>query len=277
MGCAMAGHLLDAGYTLRVFNRTADKAGPLLRRGAVWCETPAAVAESSDAIFTIVGLPRDVEQVYLSADGLVARARPGAVLVDMTTSSPTLARQIAKAAADRGVSAMDAPVTGGDKGAREATLTFLVGGDADAFERMRPLFSAMGRRIVRLGGPGAGQDAKLANQIAIAGAIQGVAEALAYCRGRGLDAAAVLDAIQEGAAGSWQMRNIGPRMLAGDEAPGFLVRHLIKDLQLAQDACREAGVDLPAMELALARYRRLAEAGGEMLGTQALFREYRPA
>jgi 3-hydroxyisobutyrate dehydrogenase len=274
MGRSMAGHLLDAGHRLLVYNRSHAKAGDLLRRGAVWCDTPAALAAGCDVVFTIVGFPADVAEVYLGGHGLVEQARPGTVLVDMTTSSPSQAVQIAAAAAARGVFALDAPVTGGDKGAREATLTILAGGDPAAFERVRPLLALMGRKIVHLGAAGAGQHAKLANQIAIAGTIQGVCEALAYAQSMGLDTARLLEAIDSGAAGSWQLRNVGAKMLAGDFTPGFFVKHFIKDMSLALDASRRAGIELPALKLALERYAELAAAGGSELGTQGLFREY---
>ena len=274
MGSSMAGHLLAGGCKLRIYNRSRDKADELLRRGAVWCDTPADVAAGSDAVITIVGFPKDVAEIYLGERGLVAHARPGAILIDMTTSSPDLAEQIAAAAAARGVLALDAPVTGGDKGAREATLTILVGGDDAAFERVQPLLSLIGRKVVRLGAAGAGQHAKLANQIAIAGTLQGVCEAMAYARCMGLDAPKLLDAIGGGAAGSWQLQNCGPKMLAGDFAPGFYVKHFIKDMGLAMDAARRAGIELPALKLALERYAELAAAGGAELGSQGLFREY---
>jgi len=275
MGRSMAGHLQAAGYALRVYNRSRAKAEELLRRGAVWCDTPAAVAAASDVAITIVGFPKDVSEIYFGEHGLVANARPGTILIDMTTSSPDLAEQIAAVAAARGVCALDAPVTGGDKGAREAALTILVGGDTASFERVRPLLALMGRKIVHLGAAGAGQHAKLANQIAIAGTIQGVCEALAYAQRMGLDTVRLLDAIDSGAAGSWQLRNCGPKMLAGDFAPGFFVKHFIKDMRLALEASRRAGLELPALQLALERYTKLAATGGgSELGTQGLFREY---
>ena len=274
MGRAMAGHLQAAGYALRIFNRTRAKASELLRGGAVWCDTPAVVAVGCDVVITIVGFPKDVSEVYLGEEGLVAHARPGTVLIDMTTSSPDLAKQIATAAEARGVMALDAPVTGGDKGAREATLTILVGGDAAAFARVRPLLELLGKKIVHLGMAGAGQHAKLANQIAIAGTIQGVCEALAYAQRMGLDTARLLEAIDSGAAGSWQLRNVGPKMLAHDFAPGFFVKHFVKDMTLALEAARQAGLELPALQLALARYAELAASGGAELGTQGIFRTY---
>ncbi len=274
MGRAMAGHLQAAGYALRIYNRSRAKAADLLQGGAVWCDTPAAVATGSDVVITMVGFPKDVSEVYLGDKGLVAQARPGTVLIDMTTSSPDLAVQIAAAANARNVMALDAPVTGGDKGAREATLTILVGGNASAIERVRPLLALLGKKIVHLGAAGAGQHAKLANQIAIAGTVQGVCEALAYARRMGIDTIQWLDAVDGGAAGSWQLRNIGSKMLAGDFAPGFFVKHFIKDMTLALEAARRTGMELPALQLALELYAALASAGGAELGTQGIFREY---
>jgi len=275
MGYPMSGHLLKAGHTLRIYNRTRARAEGLLLQGAVWCDSPAAVAQNSQIIFTMLGYPRDVEAVYLGPNGLVKSAKPGSVLVDMTTSSPLLAQRIAEAADARGVAALDAPVTGGDKGAREATLTILVGGDPTAFARVQPLLSCLGRNIVHLGGPGSGQHAKLANQIAIAGAIQGVCESLAYARAAELDPSRVLSAISGGAAASWQLLNLGPKMLAGDDAPGFYAKHFVKDLELALVGAKESGLDIPAAQLALRRYRQMLQSpeSGDR-GTQALFHEY---
>jgi 3-hydroxyisobutyrate dehydrogenase len=277
MGRSMAGHLMAAGYRLNVFNRTKNKADELIQRGAVWCDTPAVVAARSDVVITMVGYPRDVEEIYLGEKGLVANARRDAVLIDMTTSSPELAQRIAIAAAARGRASLDAPVTGGDKGAREATLTILVGGDAAAFERVHPLFAVMGRNIVHCGTAGMGQHAKLANQIAIAGALQGVCEALAYAQRMGLDARQVQAAISGGAAGSWQLQNLGPKMLAGDFAPGFFAKHFIKDMELASRVAGEQNLNLPSLQLALERFRQLAAEGGAELGTQALFQLYHDA
>ena len=275
MGRSMAGHLLAAGCQLHVFNRTRAKADEFIQRGATWCNSPADVASQSDVVITMVGYPRDVEEIYLGETGLVANARRAAVLIDMTTSSPELAQRIAITAAARGLAALDAPVTGGDKGAREATLTILVGGDAAAFERVRPLLAVMGRNIVHFGPAGMGQHAKLANQIAIAGALQGVCEALAYAQRMGLDARQVQAAISGGAAGSWQLQNLGPKMLAGDFAPGFFAKHFIKDMELARQAAHEQKLDLPSLQLALDRFHKRAAEGGAELGTQALFCEYR--
>jgi 3-hydroxyisobutyrate dehydrogenase len=275
MGRSMAGHLLTAGYTLRVHNRTREKAKDLLDRGVVWCDTPAAVVLGAVAVITMVGYPADVEQVYLGDGGLVANAAPGTLLIDMTTSSPLLAQRIADAAAAAGARALDAPVSGGDVGAREARLTIMVGGDAGAFAEAEPLLRVMGPNVVLQGGPGAGQHTKMSNQLAIAGCMLGVCEALAYAEAAGLDPRRVLDSIGAGSAGSWSLANYAPRMLDGDFAPGFYVKHFIKDMRIARDSARELGIDLPALDLALTLYERLAERGGAEQGTHALYLLYK--
>jgi 3-hydroxyisobutyrate dehydrogenase len=275
MGRSMAGHLLDAGYELRVHNRTPAKAAQLLERGAVWCDTSGEAADGASAVITMVGYPADVEQVYLGSGGLIERAAPGTVLIDMTTSSPVLAARIASAADAAGIPALDAPVSGGDVGAREARLTIMVGGDAGAFAEVEPLLRVMGPNVVLQGGPGAGQHTKMSNQLAIAGCMLGVCEALAYAEGAGLDPTRVLASIGAGSAGSWSLANYAPRMLAGDFAPGFYVKHFIKDMRIALDSSRELGIDLPGLELALALYERLAERGSADMGTQALYLLYR--
>lgn len=275
MGRSMAGHLMDAGYALRVFNRTRAKAEPLLERGAVWCDTPAATAQGAEAVITMVGYPADVEQVYLGEGGLVAAAAPGTLLIDMTTSSPVLAARIAAAASAAGVRALDAPVSGGDVGAREARLTIMAGGSAEDFADAEDLLHVMGPNVVLQGGPGAGQHTKMSNQLAIAGCMLGVCEAMAYAEAAGLDPARVLTSISAGSAGSWSLTNYTPRMLAGDFAPGFYVKHFIKDMRIALDSAREMGIDLPGLELVLRLYERLAERGGSDLGTQALYVLYK--
>ncbi len=274
MGRSMAERLLAAGCPLVVHSRTRAKAEGLLARGADWAENPAALAPRCEVIFTIIGFPRDVEEVYLGDDGLVANVRPGTIVVDMTTSSPALARRIAAAAAARGAQALDAPVSGGDKGAREGTLSIMVGGDETAFRAVLPLFETMGSNIVRQGPAGSGQHCKMCNQIAIAATTVGVCEALAYARRSGLDPETVLRSIATGAAGSWALSNLAPRILAGDVAPGFYVKHFIKDMAIAAGEAGGMGLDTPGLELALALYRRLAEQGGGDDGTQALYRLY---
>ena len=275
MGGAMAGHLIDAGYRLRVHNRTREKAQLLLDRGAVWCESAGGAADGAAAVVTIVGYPADVERVYLAEDGLVSHARPGAVLIDMTTSTPSLAVRIAAACATRGVRALDAPVSGGDVGARDAKLTIMVGGDADTFADAEHLLRVMGPNVVLQGGPGAGQHTKMANQIAIADTIVGVCESLAYAEAAGLDPARVLESIGAGSAGSWQLANYAPRMLAGDFAPGFFVKHFIKDMRIARDESEAMGIELPGLLLALDLFEELAAAGHGDNGIHALYLLYR--
>lgn len=270
----MAGHLLDAGYPLVVHNRTRSRAADLLQRGATWAESAGDAAATADVTISIVGYPADVEEVYLAPGGIVERARPGSVIIDMTTSTPTLAVRIAAAAEARDVRALDAPVSGGDIGAREARLTIMVGGDEIAFDRALPIFQVLGKTVTHMGAAGLGQHTKMANQIAIAGTMLGTVESLAYARAAGLDPGRVLGAIAAGSAGSWSLSNYGPRILAGDLAPGFYVKHFIKDLRIALAEAEAMGLDLPGLELAKRLYERLAEQGGEDLGTQALWKLY---
>jgi 3-hydroxyisobutyrate dehydrogenase len=251
-----------------------EKAKALIGDGAVWRDTPAELAASCGVIITMVGFPRDVEELYLVKDGIIAHARTGSLLIDMTTSSPGLARRIASAAAGRGLLALDAPVSGGDRGAREATLSIMVGGEKEAFDRALPVLSAMGTNIVHQGPAGSGQHAKMANQIAIAPMMLGVCEALAYAKKAGLSQETVLKSIGGGAAGSWSLSNLGPRMISGDFQPGFYVKHFIKDMAIALESAREMGLDTPGLALAKQMYDRLAAQGGENLGTQGLYRLY---
>jgi 3-hydroxyisobutyrate dehydrogenase len=274
MGRSMAGHLLAEGYPLVVFNRTRAKAEPLLASGAEWASSAGEAASRGEVVITMVGYPADVEDVYLAPGGIVERVREGALLIDMTTSTPSLAERIAEAAVIRGLSALDAPVSGGDIGAREARLTIMVGGDEAPFLRALPLFEVMGRTVTHMGGPGTAQHTKMANQIAIAGTMLSVVESLAYARATGLDPGRVLGAISAGSAGSWSMSNYGPRILASDLAPGFYVKHFIKDLRIALAEAEAAGIDLPGLELADRLYERLAAEGGAELGTQALWQLY---
>lgn len=272
MGAAMAGHLLRAGHELFVFNRTRAKAEALLQSGAHWCESPGAVAKNSEALFTIVGYPADVARIYLGEEGLLANAGPDLkTVVDMTTSSPDLAREIANAAGSRGISALDAPVSGGDVGAREAKLAIMVGGEDEAFASCRPLFEILGATLAHMGPAGAGQATKLANQILVAGNMIGACEALLYAQRAGLDPQSVIEVIGKGAAGSWTINNLGPRIVREDFAPGFFVEHFIKDMGLALDECDRMGVTLPGLTLVRELYGELAKQGHERAGTQALF------
>jgi 3-hydroxyisobutyrate dehydrogenase len=281
MGGAMAGHLAAAGHPLHVFTRTRSKAEPLVARGATWHDSPAEVAAAAEIVITMLGEPVDVEEVYLGGTprvpagaGLVDAARPGSLLIDMTTSSPTLAEKIAAAAAARGVDSLDAPVSGGDVGARDATLVIMVGGEATAFARAHPLFALLGRSATLLGPAGSGQRCKLANQVAVAVGMVAWCEALAHARAGGLDPALVQEVIGGGAAGSWGLTNLAPRVLAGDFTPGFLVRHLLKDIRLAREAAHAGDLELPGLVVAEQLYEILAESGAAEAGTQALYALY---
>ncbi len=270
MGAPMCGHLLDAGYSVTVNTRTRATAEPLLNRGAVWADTPAEVAESAGVIFAIVGFPADVREVFLGAHGALAGAAAGAVLIDMTTSEPQLEVEIAEAAAAKGIAALDAPVSGGDAGARNATLSIMVGGDAATLERVRPLLEILGKTIVHQGPAGAGQHAKMVNQILIASTMVGVCEALLYAYKAGLDLDTVLEAVASGAAGSWSLSNYTPRMLAGDFEPGFAVDHFIKDMGIALDEARRMRLSVPGLALAEQLYVALSAEGYGRKGTQSL-------
>lgn len=274
MGRSMAGHLQKAGHRLHVYNRTKEKAQALIEAGAQWHDTAGEAAAQADVVITIVGFPTDVEATYLGAGGVVEKAKPGAVLIDMTTSSPVLARKIADAAKQRGLSSLDAPVSGGDLGAKNATLVIMVGGEAEAFNKAKPLFELMGKNIALHGGPGAGQYCKMANQIAVAVAMVAWVEALAYAKKAGLDPQAVHASISGGAAGGWAMTNMAPRALAENYAPGFYVKHIIKDMKIALESAAEMKLDLPGLATAKKLYEQVAAKGWEDCGTQALYRLY---
>ena len=275
MGRSMAKHIMQAGYNLSVYTRTKASADEVIAAGATWCDSPANLAQTVDVVITIVGYPHDVEAIYFGDDGIIANAKEGATLIDMTTSSPALAKRIADAAAERGMHALDAPVSGGDVGAKEARLSIMVGASSDAaFNDSKALFEIMGKNIVHQGGPGAGQHCKMANQIAIASGMLGVCEAMAYAQKAGLDQETVLASIGGGAAASWSLSNLAPRMMAGNFDPGFFVKHFIKDMKIAADSSRDIDLDAQGLELALKRYQELAAQGGENDGTQALYRLY---
>ena len=274
MGRSMAFNLLKAGFSLTVYNRTKALAEDLTAAGARWAGSPAEVMRDCDAAITIVGYPRDVEQVYFGEKGLFEGFSAGKLAIDMTTSSPLLAEKIGARALELGGCALDAPVSGGDVGAKNASLSIMAGGPEEAFEEAVPLFAAMGKSWKLQGGWGAGQHTKMANQIAIASNMMGVCEALAYARRAGLNEEAVLAAISGGAAGSFSMSNLAPRMLKGDFKPGFYVKHFIKDMGIALECARQMKLELPGLALADRLYRKLAERGGENDGTQALYRLY---
>ena len=274
MGSSMAGHLLDAGHPVVVYNRTRARAEPLIERGAEWADSSGEAAAGADVVITIVGYPADVEEVYLGAGGVVERSRPGTLLIDMTTSSPALAVTIAEKASMAGLRALDAPVSGGDVGARNATLTIMVGGSAEDFADAEPVLRVLGRSVVLQGGPGAGQHAKMANQVAIAGSMLATVEMLAYAEATGLDPATVLESVKAGSAASWSLENLAPRILAHNFAPGFYVKHFVKDLRIALAAAEDVGAVLPGLVLAKRLYELLEAEGGADLGTQALWLLY---
>ena len=272
MGKSMAGHLMKAGHPVHVYTRTKEKANDLLDNGAHWADTPKDIAQNCDVIITMVGYPTDVEEVYLGTDGLIEHAKEGSYLIDMTTSSPQLAQKIEKAAAEKHLAALDAPVSGGDIGARDAKLSIMVGGDESAFKELLPIFSKMGTNVVYQGKAGSGQHTKMCNQIAIASGMIGVCEAILYAEKAGLNPETVLKSIESGAAGSWNLSNLGPRMLKGDFAPGFYVKHFIKDMTIALNSAEEMGLMTPGLSLAKKLYEELAEMGEEDRGTHALYK-----
>jgi len=270
MGTSMCGHLIAGGYSATIYNRSRKKAEPLLAKGAAWADSPAAVARASEVVFTIVGFPRDVRSVVLGEDGALAGCKAGSVLVDMTTSEPSLAVEIADAAAKKNVHSVDAPVSGGDVGAREARLSIMIGGDQDVVIALEPLWQAMGKTIVHQGGPGAGQHAKMVNQILIATNMIGVCEALLYGYKSGLDLETVMKSVASGAAGSWSLSNLGPRIIANNFDPGFFVEHFIKDMGIALAEAKRMNIALPGLALAHQLYVALAAQGHARDGTHAL-------
>jgi len=270
MGQSMCRHLLDAGYRVSVFNRTREKTAGLVERGATWCDSPQAVGANSDVVFTMVGYPADVRETVLGPRGVLAGLAAGGLLIDMTTSQPALAVELAQRAAAQGCQALDAPVSGGDIGARAASLSIMVGGDSAALERALPLLSLLGRTIQLQGPPGSGQHTKMVNQVLIASGMVGVCEALLYGYRAGLDLETVLKSVSAGAAGSWSLSHLAPRALSGDFRPGFFVEHLIKDLGIALEESRRMGLVLPGLALAEQLYLATAAGGWQKSGTHAL-------
>lgn len=274
MGKSMARNLLKAGYPLLVYTRTKEKAKDLIEEGAVWKETVAQLAKEADVVITMVGYPKDVEEVYFGEEGVLANVKEGTYVIDMTTSTPSLAEKIYQAAKERNVHALDAPVSGGDIGAKEGKLTIMVGGDEEVFSACKPILERLGTNIVHQGKAGAGQHTKMCNQIAIASNMIGVCEALAYAKRSGLDPFKVLESISQGAAGSWSLSNLAPRMLSGDFKPGFYVKHFIKDMKIALEEAEKMNLQLPGLALAKSMYEELAKVGEENSGTQALYKRY---
>ncbi|MBW2206634.1 MAG: NAD(P)-dependent oxidoreductase [Deltaproteobacteria bacterium] len=271
MGTSMAGHVQAGGNELFVFNRTKKKAQPLLDKGAQWCDTPAQVAENTDMVFSIVGFPADVEGVYLGDEGILAGNGSCKVVVDMTTSQPSLAQRIAQEAEKKGIASLDAPVSGGDIGAKDAALAIMVGGEKATFDEVLPLFQLMGKNIAYMGAAGAGQHTKMCNQVLIAGTMIGVCESLLYAVKEGLDPQEVIDIIGKGAAGSWSINNLGPRIVKGDFDPGFFVEHFIKDMGIALQESAAVGLSLPGLALVHQLYMAVKAMGHGRLGTQALY------
>lgn len=270
MGLSMCSNLMDAGYSVNVFSRTQPRADTLVARGASWCESPKAVAASSDVLFSIVGFPSDVRSVHLGGQGTLAGASAGLVIVDMTTSEPSLAIEIDKAARAIDVHSVDAPVSGGDIGAQQGTLSIMVGGEAKVVDWLRPLLEIMGKTVVHQGPAGSGQHTKMVNQTLIATNMIGVCEALLYAHKAGLDLESVMQSVSSGAAGSWSLSNLGTRIIANNFDPGFFVEHFIKDMGIALSEARQLGLSLPGLALAHQLYLALAAQGGSRLGTHAL-------
>ncbi len=274
MGRGMVANLLKAGYPVNVYSRREESAAGVVAQGAVWKKSIAECLPGADMVITMVGYPKDVEEVYFSEGGIIESAAAGTIAADMTTTSPKLAERIYEAAKAKRILALDAPVSGGDIGARDATLAIMAGGEEEVFRRALPVFESMGKSIRYQGRAGSGQHTKMANQIAIAGAVAGVAEALSYAKAAGLDPQATLEAISGGSAVSWQMLNNGPKMLKRDFAPGFYIKHFIKDMALAHEEAEDRALPLPVLSQVLKSYRGLDEKGLGDEGTQAIIRAY---
>ena len=270
MGASMAGHLLDAGHEVVVHSRTKSKAQALLEKGAAWADSPAEAADGVDVAFSMVGFPADVEAVHLGPQGTLATGTLPKYIVDMTTSQPSLASDIAEQAAAKGVGSIDAPVSGGDIGARQATLSIMVGGEQETFTAVEPLLNVLGKQVILQGGPGAGQHTKMVNQILIATMMIGVCEGLLYTAKAGLDPLRVIESVGSGAAGSWTINNLGPRMVRRDFEPGFYVEHFIKDLSIALEESERMGLTVPGLTLARQLYEAVKDQGHGRRGTQAL-------
>lgn len=271
MGRSMAIHLLESGYNLYIYNRTKTRATDVLEKGGLWKDTVAEVANLSDIIITMVGYPKDVEEVYFGDKGILENARPGCITIDMTTSKPSLAKEIYEIAKSKGINSLDAPVSGGDIGAKNASLAIMVGGDKTIFDKVIPILECLGKNIVFQGEAGAGQHTKMCNQIAIASNMIGVCEAMVYAKKAGLDPEIVLKSIGAGAAGSWSLSNLAPRMIQGDFEPGFYVKHFIKDMSIALSEAKAMGFKTPGLELSKSLYDQLVDAGKEDNGTQVLY------
>jgi len=271
MGHPMAGHLIKAGYDLTVFTRTKSKAKDLLDAGAKWANSPQEAAEDKDFVCTMVGFPDELREVVFGKEGIINTIKKGAIFIDFTTSKPSLAIEIAKALKEKGVFSLDAPVSGGDVGARNATLSIMVGGEKEAFEAARPLLEKLGKTIILQGGPGAGQHTKMCNQIQIAGTMIGMVEALLYGTKAGLDLETMLKSISGGAAACWSLDNLAPRILKGDMEPGFFVDHFVKDMAIALEEAQRMQISLPGLALVHQLYVSVQALGAGKKGTQALY------
>lgn len=274
MGTGIINNLLRANKEVHIYTRTKERAQPLVERGAVWHATAASAASVADVIFTMVGYPKDVEEVYFGEAGIFEAAQNGKIVVDMTTSQPALAIKISEHAKKLGMSALDAPVSGGDIGAQNGTLSIMVGGEKATYDFVVPLFQLIGQNIVYQGEAGSGQHTKMCNQIAIATNMIGVCEAIAYGRQAGLSMENVLASISSGAAGSWSLTNLAPRMLEGDREPGFYIMHIIKDMGIALEEAARMDIQLPGLALAKSMYDELSAKGYDLKGTQALIDLY---
>lgn len=274
MGEPMAMHLLEKYHELYVYTRTKKKADAIINKGAIWCETIGELAEKCEIIITIVGMHTDVQDVYLGKSGLVNVCNPHTILIDMTTSSPSLAQEIYEKALTKEIFVLDAPVSGGDIGAQKATLSIMVGGDENIYHECLPIFETLGKNIVYQGKAGSGQHTKMVNQIVIAGNMIGMVEALVYAKQANLDVNSALKSISSGAAGSWQLQNNAPKIINKDYEPGFFIKHFVKDIHLAQEEARNVATDLPGLDLVESLYASLMENGYGNLGTQALIKYY---
>ncbi|MGP6138895.1 MULTISPECIES: NAD(P)-dependent oxidoreductase [unclassified Jeotgalibaca] len=272
MGSSMVRHLLNAGHEVHVYNRTKSKTDSLIEAGAVWQDSPGEVMKQTNVIITIVGYPTDVEETYFGENGIIEAAKPGDILIDMTTSKPSLAVKIHEAAKEKQVESLDAPVSGGDKGAKNGTLTTMVGGNESAFDKVKDILDVFSSKVMLQGPAGSGQHTKMANQIMIAGTMTGMTELMVYAKAAGLDVERVIEQVGSGAAGNWSLENYSPRILSNDYSPGFFVKHFIKDLKIALEEAEALGVDLPGTKLAKDLYERLADKGFENDGTQALIK-----
>lgn len=274
MGKSMIRNLQKEGYELYIYNRTKEKAAELIEEGAIWCDSPGECAKNRDVIITIVGYPKDVEEVYFGEGGILANAGEGTYLIDMTTTSPKLSQKIYEVGKKKGLHVLDAPVSGGDVGAKKGTLAIMVGGEEKDFEACQDVLAAMGTSIIYEGPAGSGQHVKMANQIAIAGTVSGVCEAIAYTKAMGVDVDKMIETIKGGAAGSWQLSNLGPKMASGDYAPGFYIKHIIKDMRIADEEAEEKNLVLPVLLKVCEMYQELEKQGKGENGTQGLIEYY---